>query len=219
MKCPHCLVEFHDNPVEINIGKDKDGDWQLVKRTCPKCLKFVMHLRLGTLAVFTRELTSWINEVSNKLVYPKSYSRSPVPSEVPKKFSIDYIEACTVLDNSPKASAALSRRCLQNILREIANVKKADLSKEIQETIDLGKLPSHIAESLDSIRNIGNFAAHPIKSQSSGEIFDVEPGEAEWNLNVLESLVDFYFVQPEIIKKKKAALNAKLSDAGRPQMK
>jgi hypothetical protein len=33
---------------------------------------------------------------------------------------------------------------------------------------------------LDAIRTIGNFAAHPIKSTSSGEIVDVEPGEAEW---------------------------------------
>jgi hypothetical protein len=36
---------------------------------------------------------------------------------------------------------------------------------------------------------------------------------------VLEALFDFYFVQPEVIKKKKAALNAKLKDAGKALLK
>jgi hypothetical protein len=85
--------------------------------------------------------------------------------------------------------------------------------------IDAGKVPTHISESLDAVRNIGNFAAHPIKSKASGEIIDVEPGEAEWNLDVLEALFDFYFVQPEILKKKRAALDAKLAEAGKPKMK
>jgi hypothetical protein len=47
----------------------------------------------------------------------------------------------------------------------------------------------------------------------------VEPGEAEWNLDVLEALFDFYFVQPELLKKKRAALDAKLAEAGKPKMK
>ena len=57
--------------------------------------------------------------------------------------------------------------------------------------MDSGKLPSHLTGSLDAVRNIGNVAAHPTKSEASGEIIDVEPGEAEWNLDVLESLFDF----------------------------
>lgn len=63
------------------------------------------------------------------------------------------------------------------------------------------------------------FAAHPNKSLSTGAIVDVEPGEAEWMLDVLEGLFDFYFVQPDILQKKKDALNKKLADAGKPPMK
>jgi hypothetical protein len=47
----------------------------------------------------------------------------------------------------------------------------------------------------------------------------VELGEANWNLDVIESLFDFYFVQPAIIKKKKAALNKKLKEVGKKPMK
>jgi len=98
-------------------------------------------------------------------------------------------------------------------------VRPGNLAEEIQQVIDSGKLPSSLAESVDAIRNIGNFAAHPMKSKTSGEILPVEPGEAEWNLDVLESLFDFYFVQPQIIRKKREALNQKLKDAGKPPMK
>ncbi len=62
----------------------------------------------------------------------------------------------------------------------------------------------------------GNFAAHPMKSQLTGLILDVEPGEAEWTLDVLEELFDFYFVLPAVIQKKKDAFNKKLQDAGKP---
>jgi hypothetical protein len=65
----------------------------------------------------------------------------------------------------------------------------------------------------------GNFAAHPMKSQQSGAVLDVEPGEAEWNLDVLEQLFDFFYVQPAILAAKRAALNKKLEEAGKPPMK
>lgn len=142
-----------------------------------------------------------------------------MPPQVPKEFVEDYQEACLVLADSPKASAALSRRCLQYILQEKAGVAHRDLARQIQEVIDSNALPSYIAESIDAIRNIGNFAAHPIKSKSTGEIVPIEPGEAEWSLDVIEMLYDFYFVQPTIIQQKRDALNQTLVDAGKPLMK
>ncbi|MBX2982160.1 MAG: DUF4145 domain-containing protein [Flavobacteriales bacterium] len=124
-----------------------------------------------------------------------------------------------VFADSPKASAALSRRCLQNIIHDHLHIKKRDLNAEIQEVIDKNLFPSDILESIDSIRAIGNFAAHPIKSTSSGEVVPVEPDEAEWNLDVLEMIFDFQFVRPALVKKKRDALNSKLKDAGKPDIK
>ena len=68
-------------------------------------------------------------------------------------------------------------------------------------------------------RNIGNFAAHPNKSATTGEILPVEQEEAEWNLEVLESLFDVYFVQPARARAKRDALNKKLLDANKPPLK
>lgn len=149
--------------------------------------------------------------------YPKTGYKAPAPDEVPEHVARDYNEASLVLYDSPRASAALSRRCLQTLLRESAAVKPSDLSKEIKEVMP--KLPSHLAESIDAIREIGNFGAHPIKDENTGEIIDVEPGEAEWNLDTLEGLFDFYYVQPELTKKRKSALNEKLKSAGKPPLK
>ena len=72
---------------------------------------------------------------------------------------------------------------------------------------------------MDAIRNIGNFAAHPLKDTSTGEIVEVEPGEAEWLIVVLDSLCDFAFVKPEELKRRKEALNKKLDSMGKRPMK
>jgi hypothetical protein len=98
-------------------------------------------------------------------------------------------------------------------------VSKSDnLSNAIDDALS-SHPPTHIAENLDAIRNIGNFAAHPQKSKNSGEILPVEPHEAEWNLDVLEMLFDFYYVQPAKSAARREALNQKLEEAGKKPMK
>jgi len=194
---------------------DKESTWRLRYCTCPACNKIIIQLgKQRTVLLHSGEaLIDWV------LVRPKGISRSPLPPEVPPEFADDYKEACLVIVDSPKASAALSRRCLQNLLREKAKTKEKDLADQIQEVIGSKQLPSHLSEGLDAVRNIGNFAAHTTKSERTGEIIEVEPGEAEWNLDILEGLFDFYFVQPEILRKKKEKLNEKLKEVGKPPMK
>ncbi|TDO23755.1 DUF4145 domain-containing protein [Pedobacter duraquae] len=223
MKCPHCVNYINESFKFHFYGNDSDGYWFTKSMNCPNpnCKKNIISLIKST--GFRNDpygnMIGPMDEISSIYVNPLKSSRPSLSQEVDSKFSKDYNEACLILDFSPKASAALSRRCLQILLREKAGVKPGELAKEIQEIIDSGKLPSHLSESIDAIRNIGNFASHPIKSTSTGEIVDVEAGEAEWLLDVLESLFDFYFVQPALIKAKRDALNQKLSDAGKTPMK
>lgn len=210
MKCPHCLDSFHPQQKSHKLGSDKDGNWEVIWQVCPSCGKFIIFLSLShTLGYILNTLPS----------YPKAMSRSPLSPDVTEKFAQDYKEACAVISDSAKASAALSRRCLQNILRECAKVKPQDLNNEIEEALSSKQLPSHLAKGIDAVRTIGNFAAHPIKSTSTGEIVEVESGEAEWLLDILEGLFDFYFIQPAELQRKKEALNKKLTDAGKPPMK
>jgi hypothetical protein len=116
----------------------------------------------------------------------------------------------------PKAAAALARRCLQHMLHD-QGIKKKNLNEEIDEAIT--KLPTHLSEAIDAIRHIGNFAAHPMKFQNTGEIVEVEEGETEWALDVIEQLFDFYYVMPQKVQEKRAELNKKLEEAGKPPLK
>jgi len=223
MKCPHCIVEVNPDFRELYLGKDSESSWSVLVMICPNpnCGKMIIDLASGLPNTdhYGKPMNSLFVIRNRHTVKPLSSSRPPVPSEVDEKFAKDYNEASMILNLSSKASAALSRRCLQNILRDKAGVKPGNLANEIQQIIDSKSLPSHLSESIDAIRNIGNFAAHPLKSTSSGEIVDVESGEAEWLLDVLEALFDFYFVQPALLKLKKDALNKKLADIGKPPMK
>ncbi len=213
MKCPHCLEYFFESwhslqsPDGRNMFEDADFRWNVLLTTCPSCQRLVMKLRHTTKEQVQTE----------ELFRPKAVARTALPEAVPEAFAGDYREACLVLADSPKASGALSRRCLQHLLRDHFGVKPSNLSDEIDEV--LPTLPSHIADAVDAIRNVGNFAAHPMKSTNTAEIIDVEPGEAEWCLDVLESLFDFAFIQPALLKAKRDALNQKLAEAGKPPMK
>jgi len=125
------LVEFHAEVEWLHLGKDKKGNWAIEKYPCPNpdCGKFIIYLVQGD-AIWSQPAAggrhfSHIQPVKRRfLVNPKGSNRPPVPPEVPPDFTEDYIEACLVLPDSPKASAALSRRCLQHILGEKAGVKK-----------------------------------------------------------------------------------------------
>lgn len=221
MKCPHCRVAFHNEPTFTFLGGDDGGTYGASTSTCPACKRIIVLLVSGEgyLQQTGGDIVGLRTVTRRYYVVPRTPLRPAPPAEVPRDIADDFREACVVLGDSPKASAALSRRCLQHVLRQAAGVNPSDLAREIQEVLDSGKLPTHLAESIDAVRNIGNFSAHPLKSTSTGEILPVEPHEAEWNLDVLEALFDFYYVQPAAIAKKREALNKKLADAGKPPLK
>jgi hypothetical protein len=222
MVCPHCRIAFHDEEEVVPIGTDVHGAWVVARVKCAACNRLTLSLRSGKPVTDQwGQLVSIVQDAANfsAQVYPKGSSRPSCPVEVPRALMEDYTEACLVLAESPKASAALSRRCMQQLLRDAAKVDPADLASEIQQVLDTHALPSYLADVIDAVRNIGNFSAHPIKSKQTGEIVPVEPEEAGWNLEVLESLFDFYYVQPRKAARKTDSLNEKLAAAGKPPMK
>jgi len=222
MKCPHCNTGIHEAfavstivtaPIVINLANHAIAPgliWILNHQRCPECHDSIILLERQTIGV---AWTDW--KPLKFMAYPRSRSR-PIAKEVLDPYRQDFSEASKVLADSAKASAALSRRCLQAILRDRLGARKKDLNDQIEEVIVSGKLPSHIAEGLHAVRNIGNFGAHALKSTATGTIVDVEPGEAEWNLEVIEMLFDFCFVQPALAAKRKAELNEKLKQIGKP---
>jgi hypothetical protein len=225
MICPSCDIgirfEFDGQSQAYSfVSPEEHLAEDIVYGTCPDCNEIIVVKRKGewkTDRDYGRPLLTKVLE--EEIVYPAPSSREIDSTDVPENYRDDFAEAASVLDLSPKASAAISRRLLQHLLREQFKVKSADLSREIDEFLKDNHVPSYIAEQIDAIRNVGNFAAHPLKDSQAGTIVDVEPGEAEWLLDVLESLFDFAFIQPARAREARERLNEKLSAAGKPSMK
>jgi len=215
LRCPHCLVTAYVSWDSNQVALDMEGRWVVKSTTCPACHKAVLRLLKQVGLKLGNTYVPAGKAAVDMLIWPKGIARAPLPKEVPTDVAEDYVEACNVLPDSLKASAALSRRCLQTLLVKKAAVKSKDLYDQIQEVLDSKTLPSHLADDLHAVRVIGNFGAHPIKSKSTGEIVPVEPGEPDWNLDVLEALFDFYYVEPMKQQKRRDELNAKLKAAGK----
>jgi len=208
--CPHCAktvvlikADFtHPSsdfavPGEETVCVGRKGLLILQFSKCPACLNSIVHASKGTSAFF---------------VQPRVPLRRPIHTSVPQNLRTDYDEAVLVLNDSAKASAALSRRCLQHFL-VLQGAKKHDLVDQLAEIYTT--LPSYVQPYVDHIRQLGNISAHPKQSKSTGEIVDVEPGEAEWMLELLEELFDHYYTKPAEAQVKQAALRAKFADAGK----
>ena len=87
---------------------------------CPACQRLIVKLEKGELRSETHEFgTSLImgHVKHEEFLFPKYITRT-VEAEVPDAYKDEFIEASAVLYVSPKASAALSRRLLQRVLRD-----------------------------------------------------------------------------------------------------
>ena len=204
MKCPHCAIRFFEVWNYETVAENPTSSWRTKSTRCPECGKYTIYLMEHSSS----------RKICEYMAQPLNESR-PLPQEISEKFAKPFREAVSVLPFSAAASAALSRRCLQNLLREEANVQQSNLADEIQEVIDSNTLPSDLAQSIDNIRTVGNFAAHPIKSTNTGAVIEVEQNEADWLLIVLEELFDHYLVKPIMRKKKNDELDKKLKNAGK----
>ena len=210
MECPHCFKSVHiqlDSGSEfgtdvggrvttISCGRDGDSSFVFEKTVCPACTRLMFAMTIYTARYnHPASLHPADYDIHRIQIWPRSSGRPPVPPEVPDEYKADYLEACLILNDSPRASAALSRGCLQLLLREKLGAEGKDLYNQIGWVLDNSNLPSSIAELLDVPRVVGNKAAHP-KLDNAGEIVPVEPWEAEWCLEVIEALYDHLFVMP-----------------------
>jgi predicted transport protein len=117
-------------------------------------------------------------------------SSAVLPDYIPQAIQTDYYEACSIKTLSPKASATLSRRCIQGMIRDYWDIQKATLHLEIKELKE--KVDSNTWESIDVVRNVGNIGAHMEKDINI--IIDVEPEEAQLLISLIEQLVQDWYV-------------------------
>lgn len=152
------------------------------------------------------------NAIRQWKLLPQS-SAKPQPDCVPEPLRNDYYEACAIRDLSPKASATLSRRCLQGMIRDFCNISKRTLDAEIKAlrvAVEENSAPRGVTEesidAIDAVRTVGNIGAHMEKDISL--IVDVDPGEAQILIELVESLFDEWYVARDRRNQKFAAVRA-----------
>jgi hypothetical protein len=185
---------------------------------CLKCKAlnfdiFQGHHRRAGLPIFTFETV---------LSFPMRLRLFTLPPNLPNNVSTDYSEASKLLAISAAASAAFSRRCLQTILKA-QGYTETTLARQIDGVLNEAApskvVPHYITTRLDVVRNFGNFSAHEMENRATAEILDVQPGEAEWCLEIIEDLIEHYYVRPAAEQAKIDKLNEKLRGAGKPEIK
>ena len=133
-------------------------------------------------------------------IKPQSHAKQ-FPNYVPKPIITDYQEACLIQNLSPKASAALARRCLQGIIRDFWKVNERNLFEEINAI--QGKVDPQTWQAINAVRSVGNIGAHMEKDINL--IIDVEPNEAEALIRLIEIVIkDWYIAKHE---REKALVN------------
>ena len=125
----------------------------------------------------------------NVPIYPNSLAKH-FPEYIPKSIRQDYEEAYSILNLSPKASATLSRRCLQGMIRDFYKITKSRLFDEINELQNI--VPASQREAINAVRSIGNIGAHMEKDVNV--IIDVDPDESEKLLKLIELLIDKWYI-------------------------
>lgn len=130
------------------------------------------------------------DSVDNLYIYPKSKAKQ-FPEYIPNQLKEDYEEAYAIMNLSPKASATLSRRCLQGIIRDFHKVKPDTLFKEISQLQD--RIPASQYKVLHSLRQLGNIGAHLEKDVDL--IVEIDVDEAEKLITLIEYLFEKWYIE------------------------
>ncbi len=200
-ECPYCnrsstITDANfSQSTHFFHNKNKDGHSALVSDviTCPnkECREYTITAALSS-ADLNHNGTQYVKAYSHRHKWsmkPNSLAKQ-FPSYIPKAIIADYNEASLIISLSPKASATLSRRCLQGIIRDYWDVKKGRLVDEIFAIKD--KVDPITWKAIDSVRSIGNIGAHMEKDINL--IIDVEPREAQLLIGLIEMLIKEWYV-------------------------
>lgn len=97
--------------------------------------------------------------IADNLVHPPQPTSIQPNVEMPSEIRPDFLEAASIVDKSPRGSAALLRLCIQKLTAHLGE-KGKNLDDDIGALVKRG-LDGRIQKALDVVRVIGNNAVHP----------------------------------------------------------
>ena len=209
--CPYCdrdqtvtSEQIHNTSEIIYVGQTSDGRLSLtglhISCANPICNKTTIRvaIRPTKLKNSNPQPDFDAEAIFDRRILPESDAKVQ-PDCVPLPLVSDYTEACLIRDLSPKAAATLVRRCLQGMIRDFAQVRANTLYEEIDKlrtAVAEGTAPQGVTdetvEAIDHVRKIGNIGAH--MERDINHIVDVDPGEANALIILVEMLFDEWYV-------------------------
>ncbi|SJK83775.1 DUF4145 domain-containing protein [Halomonas elongata] len=127
-----------ENDFRINFHQFVPDD--LAVATCSACDGF----------------TLWVDK---DVVYPKKTMLPPPNPDLNEEIKALYLEASSILVDSPRGSAALLRLALQKLLEQVGKSGK-NINSDIKVLVSEGLSPK-LQQALDLLRVVGNNAVHP----------------------------------------------------------
>lgn len=202
-RCPFCgqpttITDANYYAHEFEFHNYNKYGLQLIRVraiTCPnpKCREYSLRASLHDKA-YRQGVPPKVGDAKQAWQLVPQSTAKVLPDYVPSPIVADYREACAIKDLSPKASATLSRRCLQGMIRDFWGISKARLFDEIAALED--KVDPLTWSAIDAMRKIGNVGAHMEKDIN--RIVDVDPDEADLLIGLIETLItDWYIVRHE----------------------
>ena len=204
-QCPYCTqhatITEHDRTIhECYLHSDtKYGNVgvQISSRRCPNpaCKEFDLTVTVNPGVGAYRNWCPKEKEVIMQCYLRPDSIAKPQPDYIPMAIRQDYEEACKILDLSPKASATLSRRCLQGMIRDFWSSKVQDLKKDtlwheieaIKDDVD-----PETWDVLKATKDVGNIGAHMQKDVNL--IIDVTSQEATQLIETIEYLFKDWYI-------------------------
>ena len=181
------------NKVEMQIkNKDWEKELKSIFYICSNedCKKISLDIDLFNLDknrdnyAWIYRYSTWSKEQTWKLL--PNWLHKIYPDYIPKSLLQDYQEAYAIKELSPKASATLSRRCLQWIIRDFWWVTKWSLYEEINAIEE--KIDPLLFKAIDAVRHIWNIwvSTYPSPFGSSWKYKTRNPGSILelWGKNI-----------------------------------
>ena len=100
--------------------------------------------------------TVWLED---KIIYPVKETSIIAHEDLPEAIRLDFEEAASIVNKSPRGAAALLRLCIQKLMPTLGE-KGENINDDIASLVKRG-LDVDIQRALDVVRVIGNSAVHP----------------------------------------------------------
>lgn len=203
--CPHCgvfsQIKWHEDKALSMVNPyTEELDIGYCFAQCEYCQE-VMCFSYELLSAYEDPYDGWIEEFNSKMLYPKQIGILPA-EDMPEHIKKTYREASLVFEDSPRASCALLRLAIQELMiylgehySEYSDLKGENINDDIGLLVRKHNLSVKIQQALDGVRIAGNNAVHP------GEL-DIDDNRdiAEKLFKIINFIIEEMVTKPKEIR-------------------